>query len=309
MKKNYIIFAITFLSLLMGQRSSAQVASGDYTIQEAINNWIYMNPDKVTEIDNLADAISFFNNDGNPNNNFVDVNGDGFINIEDNLVNQNLSNSLGIPINTISDEDLQNLWQTTILLNEIPIQNNYHNPVISVWDSNEGPFNLIFYDFDTNSSAPGGNAGPGNSSTPPTPFQMAVSIASNALGTGLAFNEYYTKIGDAIFSDIPVVVNSNTLIKSVFDASALTSTLKNELELASKLDGLAIISITGKVLGITGAAMSIKNLYDDYQDDGNVSMENVVDVGISVGSLFIKSNVVGIAVSGGWMLIKGDFGE
>ena len=36
---------------------------------------------------------------------------------------------------------------------------------------------------------------------------------------------------------------------------------------------------------------------------------NIADAAINIGSLFIKSNVVGFAVSAGWLIIKGDFGE
>ena len=149
----------------------------------------------------------------------------------------------------------------------------------------------------------------GSGSSTPSNFEIATNIASNALATGLTFNQVYTTMGDAIFSNTPTTVNTNTLIKSVFDSSALSSSFQQELALARKLDGIAILSATGKVLGITGAGLSLVNLYNDYQDDGSVSMTNVADAAINVGSLFIKSNVVGLSVLMGWLLIKGDFGE
>jgi hypothetical protein len=129
----------------------------------------------------------------------------------------------------------------------------------------------------------------GTGSSTPSNFEIASTIASNALATGLAFNEVYTTIGDAIFSNSPTTVNTNTLIKSVFDSSALSTSFQQELTLASKLDGIAILSVTGKVLGITGAGVSLVNLYNDYQDDGSVSMTNVADAAINVGSLFSHS--------------------
>lgn len=136
-------------------------------------------------------------------------------------------------------------------------------------------------------------------------FNIALNIVSNALSTGLAFNQVYTTLGDAIFSNTPV--STNMLIKDILDRTPV-NTFIEEFQLAKKLDGIAIIGVTGKLLGVTGAALSLNTLYNDIFDgNGRVEIENVADAAISVGSLFIKSNVVGLAVSAGWLIIQGDF--
>jgi hypothetical protein len=149
----------------------------------------------------------------------------------------------------------------------------------------------------------GGSAGGGSSS--PSNLEIANTIVSNALATGLAFNEVYTTMSNAIFSDI--LVNTNTLIKDIFDTNPI-GTLLDDLKAPGAFKGIALLSNAGKVLGVTGAFSSIYNLGVDMTDgDGQVSMVNVADAAISVGSLFVKSNVVGLGVSMGWLLIKGDF--
>ena len=49
---------------------------------------------------------------------------------------------------------------------------------------------------------------------------------------------------------------------------------------------------------ITQAGVSLGNLYTDLTDgDGQVSTSSILDAGISLGSLFIRSNAIGFAVS------------
>ena len=91
--------------------------------------------------------------------------------------------------------------------------------------------------------------------------------------------------------------------------SNIGETLRNEISAIGRLEGVAILSAAGRVLGVTQAGGSLMTLGQDILDGDGVSMVNVVDAGINCGSLFIKSNMVGAAVSLGWLLIKGEFEE
>ena len=97
---------------------------------------------------------------------------------------------------------------------------------------------------------------------PPTTLEIAQTIASNAIATGLAFKELYVDVGTTIFNG--TTVNTNTLVKNIFDTSALTTTFKEELKLAGQLDGIAIMGVAGKVLGISGTYISANKLVEEY---------------------------------------------
>lgn len=147
-------------------------------------------------------------------------------------------------------------------------------------------------------SSGGGSTGDGGYN--PTNYELARDIAAGAISTGLTFGEYYTTMRDAIFSGTPI--NTNDLIKNIFDTNPIDSVVA-DLKGAWGFKGMAILSLTGKVLGYTQAYDSLDTLVTDMQD-GDVSMVNIADAAISVGSLCIKSNAVGLAVSAGWLLIK-----
>ena len=154
----------------------------------------------------------------------------------------------------------------------------------------------------------GGGGGDGSSSGSSTPsnYEIASNIASNAISTGLAFNEFYANMSTAIFSSTPVTAND--LLKNIFDNNPAGSFM-DDLRAVQQFKGIAILSLTGKLLGYSQAYDSLGTLKDDILDGGGVSAVNVADAAISVGSLFIKSNVVGLAVSGGWLLIKGQLDD
>lgn len=76
----------------------------------------------------------------------------------------------------------------------------------------------------------------------------------------------------------------------------------------TNMRGVGIVNAAGKLLGISSAYFAADALLTDLNDgDGQASALHWADAGISIGSLFIKSNLVGFAVSGGWLLIKGEF--
>lgn len=150
----------------------------------------------------------------------------------------------------------------------------------------------------------GGSTGSGEGS--PSNYEIASNIASNAIATGLAFNEFYTNMSSAIFSNTPVTAND--FVKSIFDNNPSGSFI-DDIKAAGEFKGIAILSSTGKFLGVTQAVGSLYTLAVDIGDGGGVSAVNVTDAAISVGSFYIKSNVVGLAVSMGWLLIKGQLDE
>ena len=150
----------------------------------------------------------------------------------------------------------------------------------------------------------GGDSSSGSSS--PSNYEIASNIASNAIATGLAFNEFYTNMSSAIFSNTPVTAND--FVKSIFDNNPSGSFI-DDIKAAGEFKGIAILSSTGKFLGVTQAVGSLYTLAVDIGDGGGVSAVNVTDAAISVGSFYIKSNVVGLAVSMGWLLIKGQLDE
>ena len=150
----------------------------------------------------------------------------------------------------------------------------------------------------------GGDSSSGSST--PSNYEIASNIASNAISTGLAFNEFYANMSTAIFSSTPVTAND--LLKNIFDNNPAGSFM-DDLRAVQQFKGIAILSLTGKLLGYSQAYDSLGTLKDDILDGGGVSAVNVADAAISVGSLFIKSNVVGLAVSGGWLLIKGQLDD
>lgn len=148
------------------------------------------------------------------------------------------------------------------------------------------------------SSASGGNYssnGNTNGNTPMLDLQEQVSFA---IAHGLAWKEAYSGANLAFTGrlDTATVLN-NIVTRDVF----------GDLNLEN-LKGVGIVNAAGKLLGISSAYFAMETLVTDLNDgDGSASTLHWADAGISVGSLFIKSNVVGFAVSGGWMLIKGEF--
>ena len=135
-------------------------------------------------------------------------------------------------------------------------------------------------------------------------FKDVQDAASLAVSNGTAWKEFYGVLGTI---NTNTVVNMKTVLEAVFDANPLGSVI-DELR-PENLKGIGILSAAGKVLGVTGAVTSVATLYYDYQDDGHIETINLVDAGMSCGALFIKSNIAGFVISGGWLLIKGEFFE
>jgi len=150
----------------------------------------------------------------------------------------------------------------------------------------------------------GGAGGGGASGGSGVDVSNGLEVASLAIANGLAFDEFYTTLDAARTGD--VAVDANSLIKNVIDNNPYGSFV-DDIRAATKFNGVAILSTAGKVLGVTQAIGSVGTLADDILDGNGVSMVNVADAAINVGSLFIKSNIVGATVSFGWLLIKGEF--
>ena len=122
----------------------------------------------------------------------------------------------------------------------------------------------------------------------------------------MAWKEAYGTFNLAFSGDIKM--DTASILKSIFDSNPYKSFLEDLSPMALK--GIGIVNATGRVLGVTSTATRLYNLGADIMDgDGRVEMKNVADAGISVGSLFIKSNAIGFTVSAGWLLIKGEFYE
>ncbi|MFB5945716.1 hypothetical protein [Albibacterium profundi] len=131
-----------------------------------------------------------------------------------------------------------------------------------------------------------------------------IEVASLAIANGLAFSTAYTTLEAWRLGGVPT--NTNDFLKNALESNPVRG-LIDDLQSASKFNGIAILSTAGRVLGATQAVESLTNLGVDILDGGGVSMMNVADAAISVGSLFIKSNLIGVTVSFGWLLIKGEF--
>ncbi|RQO73766.1 hypothetical protein DBR40_13230 [Pedobacter sp. KBW01] len=152
--------------------------------------------------------------------------------------------------------------------------------------------------------SPGGGGGSGSGTAPTL---SVVDIAAMAIQNGLAFNSFYNTLDAARLGQLPL--EAKDIVHNLLQSNP-GSALIDDIKAAGSLNGVAVLSAAGKVLGFTQAGVSLYNLYQDIaDDDGTVSMVNVADAVISVGSLFIKSNILGATVSMGWLIIKGAIDE
>ena len=126
-----------------------------------------------------------------------------------------------------------------------------------------------------------------------------------AINHDLAWNNFYGVLDAARLGNLNY--SAAAVVKEIFESN-LAQSMINDLQGSFQFKGIALLSTAGRILGITQAGVNLNTLITDLTDgDGQVSMVNVLDAGISVGSLFIKSNAVGFAVSAGWLLVKGEF--
>jgi len=122
-----------------------------------------------------------------------------------------------------------------------------------------------------------------------------------AITAGLASNEAYTTLDMARLGNLPL--DARSIAKNIFETTPV-ETFKNLYDDIKQIKGIAILDAAGKALGIWAAAESVGKVIDDIADGGDFNYMNLADATVNVGSLFIKSNVVGISVSLGWMVIK-----
>ena len=198
-------------------------------------------------------------------------------------------------------------WTAYGYLNEVTITptSNYTNPYTIGSSNGYNPYSSG----NSNGSASGGGSGNDPSGTPNggglgSHLANAQDAMSLAIGHALAWKEGYAFANSAFQGE----VTANTLLASILDKTPLQS-LVDDVSLQN-FKGIAIVNAAGRVLGVTSAATSMYNLYWELTDNKpGVSNLVIADAVISVGSLVVKSNVVGFAISAGWLLIKGNFEE
>lgn len=132
MKKKYFRLPFVFLCMFIVQHSYGQDYNGSSsTIDQLVEGLMGLNSDieLVGTITDPAEYVDLVNNDVNPDNDFIDTDGDGFINTNDNLYHQNIANTLGVP-KTTSNMELEALLfgvLETNRLQEVIVYNNYSN--------------------------------------------------------------------------------------------------------------------------------------------------------------------------------------
>lgn len=202
-------------------------------------------------------------------------------------------------------------FNESVVITPTTSSNSYY-PSWTWMDNNTGS-NGSFYmnsssgysSFPTESPA-GGGSGSGTSQPPEL---SAYEIAAMSIQNGLAFNSFYNTLDAARLGQLPL--KAEKIVQNLFESNPVSS-LVDDLKALSpgSFKGIVIMSAVGKVLGFTQVYDSLNTLGKDLTDgDGSVSTLNVVDAMVSVGSLFIKSNILGATVSMGWLLIKGEIGD
>ncbi|RVT71967.1 hypothetical protein EOD40_16230 [Flavobacterium sufflavum] len=118
--KKYYILAFTLLCLLMGQSSVAQDWQ-DLGLDAQTTAILQQFEDAGVEIKAYTDTQTYINdvnNDSNPNNDFIDYNGDGTTNTADMTL-----------LIAMSDADLNATLALTTQLHEVVVFNYYHDPI------------------------------------------------------------------------------------------------------------------------------------------------------------------------------------
>lgn len=148
----------------------------------------------------------------------------------------------------------------------------------------------------------GGSGSPGGYSAPtePTGWQVAQAAASGAIG----FHDFYTTLDTWRTGSQPT--NIGEVVSNIVDRN-LVNSMWDDLKGASKFKGVAILNTAGHILGVVGVAQGLGKIATKYAKNQSPSAADWLDLGVSVGSMFIRSNAVGMAVSFGWMIVKGDF--
>ena len=146
-----------------------------------------------------------------------------------------------------------------------------------------------------NSYGTSGSGGNGNLST-------SISVLGLSFQNGLAWQEFYVNANKLANGSLNT--NISSIMQGVFqNATSLKSDVLSLLS-SEGYQGIKIIDSAGKILGVAGVVDSSVNLYRDIMDGGNFSWMNLADFGVNVGSVAIKSNIVGFTISAGWLVIK-----
>jgi hypothetical protein len=173
---------------------------------------------------------------------------------------------------------------------------SWHNDPYDVRNGNSGGAWDI-----TQTGGGGGGGGGGNGDGLPYQDQRdMVSLAIDHANSWVDFSIVGQRAFDGnLKTDLRSVINE---IVERPNFKELFSSLQGE----GVFKGLAVLDKVGKVLGVVGALESGLNLYNDIKDGHLDNPVLLADAAVNFGSLFLRSNIVGFAVSGGWMLIKGE---
>jgi len=174
-------------------------------------------------------------------------------------------------------------------------------------DPNFGTIIRDYYGTDYQNGGGGGSSAGGSTSVPRPPRSTDPAISqwrdnlSTAITAGMAAPEAYATLDMARLGTL--ALDARGIAKNIFDTNPV-ETFKNLIGDVKNMKGLAILDAGGKALGVWAAVDSAYTLYEDIADGGDFNYMNLADATVNVGSLFVKSNLVGITVSLGWMVIK-----
>ncbi len=128
-----------------------------------------------------------------------------------------------------------------------------------------------------------------------------LEISAMALASGLMYPELID-IADAARQGT-LNTTWNGVVNATVDRNLIGS-VAEDLQNIGNLKGVGILNLAGKVIGIAGAIQSVSSAYTQYQTIDTICLRSWIDMSISIGSVFIKSNVVGFGVSAGWLILK-----
>lgn len=131
-------------------------------------------------------------------------------------------------------------------------------------------------------------------------------ITQELLEKPLAYREMAIKTDLGLQGKLKFDIKS--MLKETFSKNPVAD-FAEDLKGMKNLKGFAFVSTASRLVGIAQALDSVDTLIKDFNDDGKVSMVNVVDATVSTGVLFVKSYVVGLVICSGWVFIQAEFIE
>lgn len=162
------------------------------------------------------------------------------------------------------------------------------------------------YDASYNHPVPGGGIGIGYQLPV---LSQGITTALDGASVAIANAGLWTEVYGIAHGYTPVP----TAIANLFDVDPLNAALRDLDTLLKQnpayLKGIAAISLAGKIVGVTSTMNGFLTLANDYSSGKDIFNDpqarlHLIDACVGLSSLFIKSNIVGFAVSTGWLLIK-----